>query len=162
MVSLDNVLGSTDSSFAPSLSPASPSSSSSSSSSSADKIKQLELLLKITTDERDSAIRTRAHLEGLLKEKEKENQGLLQKLIETRVELVSSTTKLETSKCEHAKYKNRCSMYASRICKLEVSLVEATLQAESPRTRASSKSINSSTPLSSKIKSPTSPTNPFE
>ena len=71
VLSIDNALGSTDS-FAPSttMSPSSPSSSSSS-----DKIKQLELLLKITIDERDSAIRTRAHLEGLLKEKEKENQG---------------------------------------------------------------------------------------
>jgi len=70
VLSIDNALGSTDS-FAPSttMSPSSPSSSSS------DKIKQLELLLKITIDERDSAIRTRAHLEGLLKEKEKENQG---------------------------------------------------------------------------------------
>jgi len=156
VVSLDNALGSTDGSFAPSLSP----SSSPSSATASDKIKQLELLLKITIDERDSAIRTRAHLEGLLKEKEKENQGLLQKLIETRVELVSNTTKLETSKSEQAKYKHRCSMYASRICKLEVSLVEATLdKQESPR---SSKSIASSTPTSSKTRTPLSPTNPFE
>ena len=156
VVSLDNALGLTDGSFAPSSSP----SSSPSSASASDKIKQLELLLKITIDERDSAIRTRAHLEGLLKEKEKENQGLLQKLIETRVELLSNTTKLETSKSEQAKYKHRCSMYASRICKLEVSLVEATLdKQESPR---SSKSIASSTPTSSKTRSPLSPTNPFE
>ena len=159
VVSLDNALGLTDGSFAPSSSPSSPSSASASASAS-DKIKQLELLLKITIDERDSAIRTRAHLEGLLKEKEKENQSLLQKLIETRVELVSNTTKLETSKSEQAKYKHRCSMYASRICKLEVSLVEATLdKQESPR---SSKSIASSTPTSSKTRTPLSPTNPFE
>jgi hypothetical protein len=88
---------------------------------------------------------------------------------------VSATTKLELSKSEQAKYKSRCSMYASRICKLEVSLVESKINEnqvlssnkESPRSRSSSTSIRSltptfSTPSSSKKRSSMNPINPFE